>query len=129
MARSGAVPVPVSVMGAGFVMPVTTMAMFAARAPMAVGVNVTLSTQLAPAATCPLVEVGQVVAGLANLKSPAFAPAKAMLVMLSGAPPLLARVTVCAALVVVVGWAGNVRLVGMGVAVGGVTPVPERFTA
>jgi hypothetical protein len=29
---------------------------------------------------------------------------------------------------VVVGWPGNVRLVGVGVAVGGVRPVPDRLT-
>lgn len=129
IARSGAVPVPVSVMGVGFVMLVTTIVMFAVRAPIAVGENVTLSTQLPPAATCPLVLVGQVVAGLAKAKSAAFVPASAMLVTLSGAPPLFASVMVCAALVVVVGWLVKVRLVGAGVAVGGVTPVPERLTA
>jgi hypothetical protein len=115
-------------MGAGLAMPVTTTEMLAARAPMAAGEKVTLSTQLAPAATCPAADVGQVVAGLANLKSPGFVPVKVMLVMLSGAPPLFARVIVCAALVVVVGWPGNVRLVGVGVAVGGVKPVPDRLT-
>jgi hypothetical protein len=51
-----------------------------------------------------------------------------MLVTLRGAPPLFASVIFCAALVVVVAWLENVRLVGVGVAVGGVTPVPERLT-
>jgi hypothetical protein len=69
-----------------------------------------------------------VVAGLAKAKSAGFVPAMVTLVMLSGAPPLFARVIVCAALVVVVGWPGNVRLEGVGVAVGGVKPVPDRFT-
>ena len=129
IAKSGAVPVPVSVMGAGLAMPLTRIVILAVREPIAVGANVTLRMQLDPAATWPpVVPVGQVVAGVANAKSPAFAPLTVMLVTLSGAPPLLVRVTVCAALVVVVGWLVNVRLRGEGVAVGGVTPVPERFT-
>jgi hypothetical protein len=115
-------------MGAGFAMPVTTMVMFAARAPIALGEKVTLSTQFAPAATCPIEDVGQVVAGLAKAKSPGFAPAIVMLVMLRGAPPLFASVMFCAVLVVVVGWPGNVRLAGVGVAVGGVNPVPDKVT-
>lgn len=110
------------------VMPVTTIDRFAVRVPIALGEKVTLSTQLAPAATCPAALVGQVVAGLASAKSPGFVPARVMLVMLRGAPPLFASVTVCAALVVLVGWLVNVRLPGVGVAVGGVNPVPERFT-
>lgn len=128
MARSGAVPVPVSVMAAGLAIPDTTMAMLAVRAPGAFGENVTLSTQLEAAATCPTALVGQVVAGLANAKSAAFVPARVMLVTLSGAPPVLESVMVCAALVVVVAWLANVRLGTEGVAVGGVTPVPERVT-
>ncbi len=51
-----------------------------------------------------------------------------MLVTLSGAPPLFASVMFCAALVVLVGWLVNVRLPGVGVAVGGVSPVPVKVT-
>src|ERR1700674_2369767 len=129
MARSGAVPVPVGVIGAGFAMPVTAMLLLVVRVPVPVGLNVTLRTQLEAGAIWPPVEpVGHVVAGLANANSLRFVPVIVMLVMLSGAPPVLLNVMFCAALVVVVGWLLNVRLVGEGVAVGGVTPVPERFT-
>lgn len=127
IATSGAVPVPVSVMGAGLAMPETVIVTLAVRAFKAVGSNVTLSTQLEFGATCPALEVGQVVAGLAKAKSPASAPVNAMLVTLRGAPPLLVSVTVCAALVVPMAWLVNVKLVGEGVAVGGVTPVPDRL--
>src|SRR3989441_576985 len=67
------------------------------RALAAVGVNVRLTRQLAPATTvAPFVQV--VPAAMA--KSPGFEPARAMLVMLRVAVPLLVRVTVCAGLVV-----------------------------
>jgi hypothetical protein len=65
----------------------------ALRAPVAVGVNVTLILQLAPAATlAPQVFVW--------LKSPLFVPVIVMLVMLSAAVPVLERVTAWAVLVV-----------------------------
>jgi hypothetical protein len=129
MARSGAVPVPVSAIGAGLAMPVTAMLMLAVRVPVPVGLNVTLRTQLDAGATWrPVEPVGHVVAGLANANSLRFVPVIVMLVMLSGAPPVLLNVMFCAALVAVVGWLLNVRLVGEGVAPGGVTPVPERLT-
>jgi hypothetical protein len=85
-------------------MPVTTIVMLAARAPIAVGSKVMLRTQFDPAAIWPpLAPVGHVVAGLANAKSPGLAPVRVMLVMLRGAPPLFVSVTVWAALVVLVG--------------------------
>ena len=59
----------------------------AVRVPDAVGLNVTLIAQLAPAAT----ELPQV---LLWAKSPAFVPVTATLVMLSAAVPELDRVTV-----------------------------------
>jgi hypothetical protein len=65
----------------------------ALRAPVAVGVNVTLILQLAPAARL----VPQV---FVWLKSPLFVPVMAMLVMPSAAVPVLERVTACAALLV-----------------------------
>src|SRR5437870_12245935 len=68
------------------------MVTVAVRALAAVGVNVRLRTQLAPATTvAPFVQV--VPAAMA--KSPGFEPARAMLVMLRVAVPLLVRVTVC----------------------------------
>lgn len=90
---TGAIPVPESVIGAGFAMPETVMVMFALRAFAAVGLNVTLSVQLEAGATWALTDVGQVVAGDAKAKSDAFVPVIAMLVTFSGAPPLFVIVT------------------------------------
>src|SRR3989442_1698490 len=75
----------------------SVMVTVAVRALAAVGVNVRLRRQLAPATTvAPFVQV--VPAAMA--KSPGFKPARTMLVMLRVAVPLLVRVTVCAGLVV-----------------------------
>src|SRR2546422_999024 len=72
------------------------MVTVAVRALAAVGVNVRLRRQLAPATTvAPFVQV--VPAAMA--KSPGFEPARAMLVMLRVAVPLLVRVAVCGGLV------------------------------
>jgi hypothetical protein len=66
------------------------------RAPRAVGVKVTLIVQ--EALTASVVDpVGQL---LVWAKSPEFVPPSAMLLMLSGAVPVLVTVIVCAALVV-----------------------------
>src|SRR2546426_6671047 len=80
--------------------PAASSVMFtaAARTPGASGVKLTLIVQLAPGATEPA-PVGQVLPA-AKAKSAACAPVMVMLVRFSGAPPLLVRVTVCAALVV-----------------------------
>ena len=68
------------------------------RAPAAAGVNVTLMTQLAEAATVdPFV---QVVPDVATAKSPAFVPLIATVLMCSGDPPGLFTVTDEALLVV-----------------------------
>jgi hypothetical protein len=72
------------------------MLTLALRPPFAEGVNVTLSVQLAPAAS---------VVGLSGqvfvcAKSAALAPLSEMLVMVSAAEPLFVSVTVLAALVV-----------------------------
>src|SRR3989475_515911 len=89
------------------------MVTVAVRALAAVGVNVRLRRQLAPATTvAPFVQV--VPAAMA--KSPGFKPARAMLVMLRVAVPLLVRVTVCAGLVVLRRWSPKARLVGAKVA-------------
>src|SRR2546427_771098 len=85
------------------------MVTVAVRALAAVGVNVRLRRQLAPATTvAPFVQV--VPAAMA--KSPGFEPARAMLVMLRVAVPLLVRVTVCTGLVVLRRWSPKARLVG-----------------
>jgi hypothetical protein len=71
------------------------MLTLAVRAPVAVGLNVTLMAQFAFAAS---------VAGLTGhvfvcVKSLAFVPVTLTLVIVSGALPLLVKVTACAALV------------------------------
>jgi hypothetical protein len=68
----------------------------AVRAPVALGVKVTLMVQLLPAARV-LGLMGQV---LVWAKSPLLVPLIPMLLMVSAAFPLLVRLTVCAALVV-----------------------------
>src|SRR5437870_2028502 len=90
----------------------------------AVGVDVRLTSKLAPATTvAPFVQV--VPAAMA--KSPGFKPARAMLVMLRVAVPLLVRVTVCTGLVVLRRWSPKARLVGAKVTAGTI-PVPARDT-
>jgi hypothetical protein len=92
----------------------------AVRVPLAVGVKVTLIVHLAPAAT----ELPQV---LVWAKSPAVVPVIVILAMLRAALPVLLRVAVWAALVVLTDWRAKVRLVGERLAAGAV-PVPERAT-
>jgi hypothetical protein len=92
----------------------------AARLPGAVGVNVTLMVQLAPAAT----EVPQV---LVCPKSAALAPENVMLVMERAAFPVLFRVPSWALLVVLRFWLGKLRPGGVKPATGAV-PVPVRLT-
>src|SRR2546427_30905 len=100
------------------------MVTVAVRALAAVGVNVRLRRQLAPATTvAPFVQV--VPAAMA--KSPGFEPARAMLVMLRVAVPLLVRVTVCAGLVVLRRWSPKARLVGAKVTAGAM-PIPASDT-
>src|SRR2546426_384434 len=85
------------------------MVTVAVRALAAVGVNVRLTRQLAPATT--VAAFVQVVPA-AMAKSPGFKPARTMLVMLRVAVPLLVRVTVCTGLVVLRRWLPKARLVG-----------------
>src|SRR5205807_9410601 len=86
------------------------------RMPVAVGVNVTLMVQLAPAAT----DVPQV---LVCMKS----PLATMLVTLSATFPVLFSVTDCATLVVFRFCLPNVWLLGERLAPGA-APVPVRLT-
>jgi hypothetical protein len=88
---TGAIPVPESVTGAGFAIPVTTKVMLALRVPAAAGSNVMLRVQMEFGATWPPA-VGQVVAGDAKAKSAEFVPVKVMLVTLRGEPPVLLMV-------------------------------------
>src|SRR6266404_4036407 len=84
-----AAPVPVRLTDCGLPLALSVMVIAPVRVPVAVGVNVTLIVQLAPAAT----EVPQVLVC-------AYCALAAMLVMLSAALPVFVSVTVCAALVV-----------------------------
>jgi hypothetical protein len=88
----------------------------ALRLPLADGVKVTLTAQLA--FTASVVEpVGQL---LVWLKSAPFAPVTLMLLIVNGAPPELVSVTVWAGLVLLTAWLLNIRLVGLNDTTGGV---------
>ena len=82
------------------------------RLPLAVGVNVTLITQLLPAAT------GALVLQVVPLAATAKSPVAAMLVKVKDAVPLLVTVTALAALVVPRTAAGNDTLLGDNIASG-----------
>src|SRR5438128_424614 len=103
------------------------MVTVAARPPVAAGVNVTVKAQLADAATGPPARGHGATPEPATAKSPGFEPARAMLVMLRVAVPLLVRVTVCAGLVVLRRWSPKARLVGAKVTAGAM-PVPASDT-
>jgi hypothetical protein len=94
----------------------------AERAPVAVGVNVTLIEQLAPPATLdPQVLVCK--------KSPAFVPVTLTLETLKALLPVLVNVTDFAPLLVFMGWFPKLRLETERPTVGGVTaPIPESDT-
>jgi len=94
----------------------------AVRVPLARGLKVTLTVQLAPAATL----VPQL---LVWAKSPEFVPATAIPVMLKAALPVLWIVTGCGGLVTPTGSFPSARLVGEALKAGLVlVPVPERIT-
>src|SRR5438445_201212 len=103
------------------------MVTVAVRPPVAAGVNVTVKAQLADAATGPPARGHGATPEPATAKSPGFEPARAMLVMLRVAVPLLVRVTVCGGLVVLRRWAQKARLVGAKVAAGAM-PMPASDT-
>src|SRR5438132_1066095 len=94
---SGPFPYPTLFRSCGLPGASSVMVTVAVRALAAVGVNVRLTRQLAPATT--VAAFVQVVPA-AMAKSPGFKPARTMLVMLRVAVPLLVRVTVCTGLVV-----------------------------
>ena len=94
---TGAIPVPVSVTVSGLLAALSVIVSVAFRVPATAGLNAILIVQLAATARLPP-EVGQFVPA-ANRKSPGLAPVTVMLVTVNGASPLLASVTVWAALV------------------------------
>jgi hypothetical protein len=89
---------PSETASAGFTGSLLLTVRLADRAPTAVGVKVTLMVQFAAAARL----APQVFAEMA--KSPAFAPVRPMLLIVSGQLPVLDSVTVWAALVVFSSW-------------------------
>src|SRR5207302_5400425 len=117
-ATAGAVtvaPEPVRLTVCGLPEALSVIVIAPVLVPVAVGVNVTLIVQFAPAPT----EVPQV---FVCPKS----PLGAMLVMPSVALPVFLSVTLCVALVVLICWYPNVRLVGDRLTIGPV-PVPVRL--
>src|SRR5271157_1994122 len=113
------VPVPLRLRDCGLPLALSVKLTEADRLALAVGSNVTLTVQLAPAAT----EVPQV---LVCAKSPALAPVSAMLERLKAAAPPLVRVAVSVPLLVFTAWLPNERLLGDRLAVAEV-PVPLRL--
>jgi hypothetical protein len=87
------VPIPLSITFCGLPAALSLMLTAAVRVPLAVGLNVTLTLQLAPAAN----ELPQV---WVCAKFPALVPVIAMLLMVKLVVPVFLRVTVLAALVV-----------------------------
>jgi hypothetical protein len=82
------VPVPTSDTLCGLSVAVSVIERFAVRVPAAAGVNDTETVQLPPAGTV----LGSRAQVVVSSKSPAFAPAKPILVMVSAALPVFVRV-------------------------------------
>src|SRR5260370_644646 len=117
----GFVPVPVSGTVCGLPVALSVMVNVPARAPVAVGVNVTLIVQFAFTASV----AGLIGQALAPVLVPAKSPEPAMELIVRGPVPVFVSVTVCAALVVFSSWLPKVRLVGASPTSGvGFAPVP-----
>ena len=116
-------PAPVRLTDCGLPEALSVMLKVPVRIPEAVGVNVTLMVQLAPATT----ELPQV---LVCAKSPLFVPVTTMLVRLSEALPVFESVTVCAVLVVPTVWLVKVSEEAERLTTGAeaAAPVPVRLT-
>ena len=111
------VPTPVSDTLWGLLDASSVMVTDALRVPVAVGWRVTAIEQFAPADS---------VAGLAGqvlvlVKSPLFVPVIAIFEIVSGALPVLVRVTLCEAVLLPTGWLLKVRFVPERLAPGPVT--------
>jgi hypothetical protein len=106
-------PVPESDTDCGLRAPLLGMFSVADRLPAALGVKVTATVQLAPRDNvAPLVAHGVPLVGAVSAKSPPFAPLMEMLLTVKSGLPLLVRVTVWEALVVLRVWLAKLRLVG-----------------
>ena len=121
-AATGSVPVPVRLTVCGLPGALSANDKVAARAPVAVGVKVTLTVQVPFWATLAPVQVSALVA-----KSPGLVPPRLSVLMLSVAVPLLVTVTVWAELAVSRSWVLKATGLGEMVAAGPV-PVPLRLT-
>src|SRR5579862_3303457 len=119
MARGYQAPVPLTPTCCGLPAALSVTLTVALRAPVVVGLNVTLMVQLAPAAS----ELAQV---LACAKSPGSVPAIVMLMPVIAIVPTFLNVTVLAALVVPVVTEPKLRLAGVSSAV---VPVPVSGTS
>jgi hypothetical protein len=95
-AGAATTPLPLSATAWGLPLALSAIEMLALRLPVALGVKVALMLQLAPAARV-LGLSGHV---LLELKSPGLVPPRLMLLMVSGAVPVLVKVTDCDPLVV-----------------------------
>jgi hypothetical protein len=117
----GAVPVPLTATLCGLPAALSLTAILAARVPVADGAKLTLIEQVAFTASVEG-EMGQ---SVVIVKSPACAPAAAMLEIASGAVPVFFNVDDCAAPVVPTSCEPKPRLVGVRLTAGaGVVPVP-----
>jgi len=118
----GVTPVPESVVLFGLDKALDVTANDADLAPNAVGVKVTLTTQLPPAArVLPQVFVKMT-------KSPGLAPVKAILLIAIAAEPALSNVIVCAPTTLPTALLPKARLAGVRLTVNVATPVPESGT-
>jgi hypothetical protein len=123
----GTMPVPVIVAVSGLARPATAMDSVAERAPVAVGLNVTLIVQLVP--TAKVVPQVPPAARAGRTNTPAVVGTIGVSVMfmaVSGTVPVLDSVSVCAALVVVSVW--DAKAVGLDRVGDGATMVPARAT-
>jgi hypothetical protein len=96
---AGTVPVPVSVMTCVVGVALSVIVMVAERLPVAVGVNVAATLQLALAARLPTVRQSVPLEGVACAKSPGFVPPRSALEIFSVPLPVLVSVTNCCPLV------------------------------
>src|SRR5438128_578614 len=127
VAVGGVTPVPVSDTDCGLPGASSVMVTVAVRAPVAAGVKLTLIRSEERRAGGPRARGHGATPEPATAKSPGFEPARAMLVMLRVAVPLLVRVTVCTGLVVLRRWSPKARLVGAKVTAG-TMPIPASDT-
>ena len=114
------VPVPFSETDCGLPVALSAILNVAARAPVAVGVNVTPMVQLALAARLPDALHMLALAPLPNAKSLLLAPLIENPAKFTAVDPVLLTVTLSAPLVVFSAWAANAKLLGATVTV----PVP-----